>query len=522
MDIVYGIFCVFEGLIFLMSAASVLYLFVFALAGSKSRSDKYPKSIHKNRFLVLIPAYNEGEVIFETAGRFLMQEYPAELFDLVVISDHISDEVNEELAFLPIILLKPTFEESSKAKSLNYAMDEVGCKKEYDIVVVLDADNNVDAHFLSSINDTYEAGSEVIQAHRRSKNIDTETAILDAISEEINNTIFRMGHANLGFSSALIGSGIAFDYKWFKENVKKIKTAGEDKEFEYELLKQNIYIEYLEDLYVYDEKVQKDEVYTKQRRRWLSAQYRSLKACYKQLLPAILSGNFDLADKIIQWALIPRTMLIGIIGLCSIVIPIISIDLAWKWWFLGILIVLTFAIAVPNYLIDDRLSAMIFHIPTLIFKQVLNILTGGRTGGKFLHTDHSVSAWDAKIALGKKEMSEEEYRAALATQESSKKSYTFHIVAWILVGCLVALYGAFVVYRNSLTYNEPILEKTVHSAVIEGSTDIDKEIKPAAVKKEEVKEEMKVNEVQEINIEDIEDEEPLKVNNLYNSIPGIE
>jgi hypothetical protein len=86
----------------------------------------------------------------------------------------------------------------------------------------------------------------------------------------------------------------------------------------------------------------------------------------------------------------------------------------------------------------------------------------------------------------------------------------------------VALYGAFVVYRNSLTYNEPILEKTVHSAVIEGSTDIDKEIKPAAVKKEEVKEEMKVNEVQEINIEDIEDEEPLKVNNLYNSIPGIE
>ncbi len=522
MDIVYGIFCVFEGLIFLMSAASVLYLFIFALAGSKNRKDKYPRSLRKNRFLVLIPAYNEGEVIFETAGRFLMQEYPADLFDLVVISDHISDEVNEELSYLPITVLKPTFEESSKAKSLNYAMDEVGSKKEYDIVVVLDADNNVDAHFLSAINDTYEAGSEVIQAHRRSKNIDTETAILDAISEEINNTIFRMGHANLGFSSALIGSGIAFDYKWFKENVKKIKTAGEDKEFEYELLKQNIYIEYLEDLYVYDEKVQKDEVYTKQRRRWLSAQYRSFMACYKQIIPALLSGNFDLADKILQWALIPRTMLIGIIGLFSILTPIISLDLAWKWWSLALLIILTFAIAVPNYLIDDRLSAMIFHIPTLIFKQVLNILTGGRTGGKFLHTDHTVSAWDAKIALGKKEMTEEEYQAALATKEVSVKSYTFHIIAWIFVGCIILLYGTFIIYRNSLSYKEPILEKTVHSAVIEGPTDIDKEIRPVVVKKEEVKEETKVNEVQEINIEDIEDEEPLKVNNLYNTVPGME
>jgi glycosyltransferase involved in cell wall biosynthesis len=471
---------------------------------------------------VLIPAYNEGEVIFETAGRFLMQEYPAELFDLVVISDHISDEVNEELSFLPIILLQPTFEESSKAKSLNYAMDEVGSKKDYDIVVVLDADNNVDAHFLSTINDTYEAGSEVIQAHRRSKNIDTETAILDAISEEINNTIFRMGHANLGFSSALIGSGIAFDYKWFKKNVKKIKTAGEDKEFEYELLKQNIYIEYLEDLYVYDEKVQKDEVYTKQRRRWLSAQYRSFKACYKQLIPALLNGNFDLADKILQWALIPRTMLIAIIGLFSIVTPILSVGLAWKWWLLGILIVLTFAIAVPNYLINDRLNAMIFHIPTLIFKQVLGIVTGGRTGGKFLHTDHSVSAWDAKIALGKKEMSDEEYRAALTTEEKSVSTYTLYIVAWIFIGCIITLYGAFIVYRNSLTYQEPTIEKTVHSAIIEGPTDIDKEIKPVVVKKKEVKEETKLNEVEEINIEDIEDEEPLEVQNLYNTIPGVQ
>jgi len=34
-------------------------------------------------------------------------------------------------------------------------------------------------------------------------------ALLDGISEEINNNIFRKGHQTLGLSSALIGSGMA-------------------------------------------------------------------------------------------------------------------------------------------------------------------------------------------------------------------------------------------------------------------------------------------------------------------------
>ena len=45
---------------------------------------------------------------------------------------------------------------------------------------------------------------------------DTNTAVLDAVSEEINNSIFRKGHTRLGFSSGLSGSGMAFEYDLFK------------------------------------------------------------------------------------------------------------------------------------------------------------------------------------------------------------------------------------------------------------------------------------------------------------------
>lgn len=104
------------------------------------------------------------------------------------------------------------------------------------------------------MNDALDSGIQAVQAHRTAKNRDTDTAVLDAASEEVNNSIFRRGHVALGFSSALIGSGMAFDYKWFRENIACCTTSGEDKELEALLLRQGIYIDYLDDVRVLDER----------------------------------------------------------------------------------------------------------------------------------------------------------------------------------------------------------------------------------------------------------------------------
>ena len=61
-----------------------------------------------------------------------------------------------------------------------------------------------------------------MQGHRVAKNHNTNLATLDAVSEEINNNIFRSGHRAIGLSSALIGSGMAFDYELIKSEMAKI------------------------------------------------------------------------------------------------------------------------------------------------------------------------------------------------------------------------------------------------------------------------------------------------------------
>lgn len=67
-------------------------------------------------------------------------------------------------------------------------------------------------------------------------------AYLDAISEEINNSIFRLGHVNLGMSAALIGSGMAFEYSLFyKAMMSNTSVGGFDRVLEMKLLYHRIF-----------------------------------------------------------------------------------------------------------------------------------------------------------------------------------------------------------------------------------------------------------------------------------------
>ncbi len=340
--------------LFIVTAGTVLYLAIFALAALINRKHNSPRTKKQNRIVVLIPSYMQDEVIEHTVISILSQAYPQRMFDVTVISDHQSEMTNMRLAQYPITLLTPNFAESTKAKSLQYAILNLPEFKIYDIVLILDADNIVDQDYLQKVNEAFEiAATKAIQTHRISKNRDTTVARLGAIFEEINNAIFRRGHINMGLSSALAGSGTAYDFNWFKTNVMKAKTAGEDKELEALLLRQEFFIDYFEDIYVYAEKKRTTTKLNQQRGRWATQQFQNFIRNIKFLPGAIFRKQYDLADKIIQWMLMPRTTMMAVITLMSIVLPFIYMTLAIKWWILAALALFIFALVTPDYLIDE-------------------------------------------------------------------------------------------------------------------------------------------------------------------------
>lgn len=337
------------------------------------------------RFLILYPAYKEDRVIINAVEQFLLQDYPSDLYTVAVISDHMQPETNDILKKMPITLLTPTFEKSSKAKAMQYAINEV--QGDFDNVVILDADNVVRPDFLSQLNilcTIYDA----IQCHRCAKNANNDVAVLDGASEEINNTIFRKAHNRLGLSSALIGSGMCFKYDLFKKNVFELKTAGEDREMEALLLQQEVFIKYAPDIHVFDEKVSNQDNFQRQRMRWMTAQIQSLLSNLPKIPHAIIHGNINFVDKTIQQALIPRSILIVLLAGISILMTVIVPDWCEKWWILFGLLAISLFIALPSQL-RFRSFAKVLAIPGLVLRMLKNVLHIDHKNTDFIHTEHT-------------------------------------------------------------------------------------------------------------------------------------
>ncbi len=372
-----------------------LYIFVFAFAGLFYKQPRYSQNPKLRKIAVLIPGYKEDDVILEVANEALIQDYPHEKYDVVIIADSFLPETIARLKQLPIIVIEVKFDKSTKSKALNKAMEQLTDK--YDIAVVLDADNVMAADFLTKINATFEGEYMAVQGHRAAKNMDTALAILDAASEEINNHIFRKGHRVLGLSSAIIGSGMAFNYDFFKTMMSSVTAIGGfDKEIELKMLKGRHKIEYLHDALVYDEKVQKAEVFSNQRRRWLSAQLHYFRQDIGSSVKALITkGNIDYFDKAIQFIQPPRILLLGAVLAISALFVItnyifgVSIWYNLMWLKLAGLCVFAFLFSVPLSFYNMATLKAMLSLPKGMLLMLGSLLKIKGANKQFIHTKHS-------------------------------------------------------------------------------------------------------------------------------------
>ena len=387
-----------DWLLWIFMAPSVIYVAFYAFVSLFSKrspltthpSDLKPQTLDLRpqpfSFLILFPAYQEDKVIVHSVHQCLKSTYPQELYHIVVISDHMTDETNDQLQQLPITLFTPQFEKSSKAKALHYALEHT--EEHYDYVIIFDADNVVLPDFLEQVNASCQQGHRAIQCHRCAKNSDNDVAVLDGISEEINNTLFRKAHNRIGISSALIGSGMCFEYEWFKNHVGLFETAVEDREMEILLMKENIFIKYEEHIPVYDEKVSNPENFQRQRLRWMTGQVQSLLLMLPYLSKAVMTGNIHYIDKTMQQALIPRSILLVLTFFFSVLMTIVSYLWSIKWWVLFLVICLSIYIAIPRKMRNSALFGKIFSTVKLVWLMLKNILKMDLKSKEFLHTTH--------------------------------------------------------------------------------------------------------------------------------------
>lgn len=407
MEIFNILFNCIEAIIYVYLGVAAVYFLFFAIMGVFP----YRRKVHAlpsiRKIAVLIPGYKEDFVIVEVAEASLKQTYPSGSFDVVIIADSFNSDTISALKKLPVKIVEVVFEKSTKSKSLNAAMVSIGDK--YDIALVLDADNIMAPDFLEKINQAFESGFPAVQGHRMAKNMNNSMAVLDSISEEINNHIFRKGHRVAGLASGLIGSGMAFQYDMFKKRMAEIQAIGGfDKELELTMLRDRVKIEYLDDAVVLDEKVQDKAVFENQRRRWLAAQFIYFKRfAWDGLVQFFTRFNVDFLDKVYQMVMPPRILLLGAVTILTAIIGMVSlINYAWaqeilafdfkNWFVIWLMTVAGFIFSVHRKFYTRQTFMAILTLPMgfwLMFKLLFKLKGANKT---FIHTQHGVSGGNTK------------------------------------------------------------------------------------------------------------------------------
>jgi cellulose synthase/poly-beta-1,6-N-acetylglucosamine synthase-like glycosyltransferase len=376
-------------ILFVYFLFTVAYLLVLSIAGRLFYRTNYPFSIPKKKIAVFIPAYKEDGVIVSTAKSMLLLDYPRELYDVYVFADSFLPETMEALKQLPIEILEVSFLKSTKAKALNEGFRRIN--KHYDIALICDADNVLAKSFLRKINDAFVAGEKAIQGQRVAKNFDTSYAILDSYSESINNHIFRKGTNAVGLSSAVIGSGMAFEYNAAKKVLSEINAVGGfDKPLQIKIVEGGAKIVYLEDALIFDEKVDSLNSFKQQRKRWVSSQLIYLKEYFFPGLKQLFNGNlsyFNLA--VLNSIIMPRAILIILLPLLTIAAIFISKPLGTAFALLWILFMISMVMALPKGRFNKEFVSALLKLPRTslaMFSSVIGIKGSNKT---FIHTTHS-------------------------------------------------------------------------------------------------------------------------------------
>jgi cellulose synthase/poly-beta-1,6-N-acetylglucosamine synthase-like glycosyltransferase len=378
-----------------------LYLLFFSLAGHKKVKPLQELERKVRRICVLIPAYRENEVILETSKAALQHSYSGE-FDVFVVADGLERNTLVQLEASGVNVIEVSFAKSTKGKALSAALDALRADA-YEIVAILDVDNIMGAGFLQEVNRAFNAGYKVVQAHRTAKNLDSSFAFLDACNEEINNHIYRKGHFAIGMSSALIGSGMAFEFGYLKQLLVGIgETVGEDKELDFRVVKDQQKICYLDEVYVYDEKIENAKVFTQQRTRWIAAQLEFLKKYAGEGFAQLFrNGNVEFFNKVMQAFLVPRVLLIGVLGLFFLTSFLLPVGPSPVFW--GVLLVLlasSLLLALPGkYYRSDRLWKAVIQLPYALFCMVKALFQVNKAKTSFLSTPHKVKTVSSEVKV---------------------------------------------------------------------------------------------------------------------------
>jgi len=217
-----------------------LYLLAVSLAALTRKRKPATEGVARSRFKIVIPAHDEELGITATVKSCQSQDYPEELYEIIVIADncHDSTAALAGRAGANVIERHDDFNRS-KGYALRFLFDHLeqsGEMDRTDAIVVIDSDTVVDATLLRGFARRLEEGHDWIQAYDTVSNyLATWRTRQLAYSFSLINGVRLLGQNALGLSAGLCGNGMCMSIRGLRRRPWQTYGLVEDLEYSWQL-----------------------------------------------------------------------------------------------------------------------------------------------------------------------------------------------------------------------------------------------------------------------------------------------
>lgn len=375
------VFQILETLLIIFIGGIVLYLLFLSLSALRSSKEKILFANKYNKFAFIIPAHNEELSITRTIKSILQIDYPGELWDLFVIADNCTDktaEISSELGANVLIRNNPT--ERGKGYALRWCTDILlKSQKNYDAIVIVDADSIVQPNILKVLNTYLQNGSQAIQvADLVEPQYDSWSSEVTRVGFTLYNYVRPLGRKNFKFTAGLKGNGMCLSTLLLKKIPWSSWSLNEDLEHGLILLLNGIVVDFAPETIVLAAMPRDHKKAESQRSRWERGRYPVIKNYTLKLLRKYLkTGSFVYFDALIELITPPIVNLFVLITFMIFINALLITSgikelniFLYVWLAIFMMGILHILIGLKAANADRTLYKAFFHIPKYVIWKI--------------------------------------------------------------------------------------------------------------------------------------------------------
>ena len=247
------------------------------------------------RFLVVVPAHNEGKLIADTVESVRKADYPAGQLRIVVIADNCSDDTATYARDAGAVCYeRKDPARPGKPQALHWIFQQVDLA-EVDGVVIIDADTVVHPQYFRRMDARLQAGERAIQGHYGVMNPEESWLTrLSVLPAALNSYLMFPGKRALGLSCPLAGNGMCFDAAITRSLGWNAFTLSEDWEYYLILVTHGYQVTSAPDAVIYGQVARSLDLGKAQRMRWMKGRIDATNIHWRALVRAAAT-RFSLA-----------------------------------------------------------------------------------------------------------------------------------------------------------------------------------------------------------------------------------